>query len=144
MSQTNKDMRSDAIRNKLLESAGNTPDGGTVAQATLAIWQQMASRLEPVIGARGIEALFSRSLHLASRTSPWLATAAVHGNSAASLDSLKVCLEGREPSVAADAGCGLLATFTELLASLIGESLTERLLGVVWLPPPQTQHETQP
>ena len=143
MSQTSNDVRGGAIRDKLRERAGSAPDGSTVAQATLAIWQQMAGLLEPVIGARGVDALFQRAVHLASRTFPWLATAPVLGNSAASLDGLRLCLEGRETSVAADAGCALLATFAELLAGLIGESLTERLLGVVWLPSPlQTQHQT--
>jgi hypothetical protein len=32
------------------------------------------------------------------------------------------------------AGTALLVTFTELLVSLIGESLSERLLAPVWAP----------
>lgn len=108
-------------------------------------WQQMAGRLEPVIGARGVEALFGRALHVSSKTFPWLTVSGAKGNSAESLANVKACFEGRETSAATDAGNALLVTFAELLAGLIGESLTERLLGVVWVPcPPESEHEASP
>ena len=103
----------------------------------------MADRLAPVIGARGVDALFSRSLHVTSKTFPWLAMAGNDGNSAALLASLKVRLAGQETAAAAEASDALLVNFTELLATLIGESLTERLLAPVWLPPsPESEQET--
>jgi hypothetical protein len=46
-----------------------------------------------------------------------------------------VCLTGQLASTAAEASYMLLLTFTELLATLIGESLTTRILAPVWAPP---------
>ena len=144
MSFTNRHMRREVIRNTLSARTGGAPDARAVAAALLDTWQNMASRLEPVVGARGVDALFGRALHLAGNTFPWLAATGVRGNSATSLASLKTCFEGQKTSVAMDAACALLATFIELLASLIGESLTERLVGGVWDPShPETQQQRQ-
>jgi hypothetical protein len=46
------------------------------------------------------------------------------------------CLAAQGGAAAATAVQELLFTFTELLARLVGESLTERLLATVWSPPP--------
>jgi hypothetical protein len=45
------------------------------------------------------------------------------------------CLASQHTAAAAEAVYALLLTFTELLATLIGESLTERLLAPVWARP---------
>ena len=114
-----------------LPTAGglNTRD---LAQPAITAWRQIAERLEPVIGARGVDALFARALHLTSRRIPWLATNAALGNSAEALAQLAVRLESQEASIAAAAGDLLLLTFTGLLANMIGEPLTGRLLGALW------------
>jgi hypothetical protein len=133
---TDNDLRRKAIRRTLAQRAGDTPDTSAVAEALLSTWHQMATRLAPVIGTRGVDALFSRSLHLTSSAFPWLAIAEGHGDSTAPLIRFRACLEVRETSDAAEASYALLVTFTELLATLIGESLTDRLLSPVWTPPP--------
>jgi hypothetical protein len=133
----------EAIRRTLANLAGSAADASAVAEATLSTWHEMAARLAPVIGVQGVDVLFKRSLHLTSTTFPWLAIAGDRGDSAALLASLKTRLAGREKDVAAEASHTLLVTFTELLAALIGESLTERLLGPVWAPPsPASEQET--
>ncbi len=138
-------MDREAIRRTLAQGAGEAPDASAIAEATLNTWRQVADRLAPVIGARGVDALFSRSLHVTSKTFPWLAMAENNGNSAALLTSLKVRLAGQETAAAAEASVALLVNFTELLATLIGASLTERLLASVWLPPsPESERETAP
>ncbi|TVR67501.1 MAG: hypothetical protein EA420_00450 [Candidatus Competibacteraceae bacterium] len=105
----------------------------------------MADRLAPVIGVRGVDALFGRSLHVTSKTFPWLAMAGNDGSSAALLTGLKVRLAGQEPAAVAEASAVLLGNFTELLTTLIGASLTERLLAPVWLPsPPESEQESVP
>ena len=139
-------MDHEAIRRTLAQGAGEAPDASAIAEATLNTWQQVADRLAPVIGARGVDALFSRSLHVTSKTFPWLAMAGNDGNdgnSAALLASLKARLAGQETAAAAEASHALLVNFTELLATLIGESLTDRLLAPVWMPPlPAAEQET--
>ena len=142
---TNNDPQRAAIRTTLARHAGDAPDASAIAEATLGIWHQMTARLVPVIGAQGVDALFSRSLHLTSAAFPWLAIAGNHGEDSATPASLKACLAARETTVAAEASYVLLVTFTELLATLIGECLTERLLRPVWaVPPPESEQETAP
>ncbi len=145
MSTTSDDPHREAIRRTLARSAGEVPDASAVAEATLGTWRQVAARLAPVIGARGVEALFGRSLHATSKAFPDLAKVQNGENGAARLADLKACLAAQEPAVAAEAGQALLVNFTELLATLIGASLTERLLAPVWLPPsPESERETAP
>jgi len=114
------------------QPSGGATDAPDVALAAIKQWRQMAERLEPVIGARGVDALFGRALHLTTRRFPWLATHAALGNSADALEQLAARFESQQASVAADAGDVLLRTFTELLVNMIGEPLTGRLLGALW------------
>ena len=146
MSTTHGDLRHAAIRSTLVRRhAGGAADAGAVAEAALGAWQQVAERLEPVIGARGVAVLSARALHLTRKRFAWLVVAWDPADSAASLTHFKACFGARETEDAAQAGCALLATFTDLLATLVGESLTERLLGPVWLPanpPTDQEHAT--
>ena len=142
MSTLSSDIRGVAIREALVRRSGAPVTSEALAQSTMDTWAHMAERLEPVIGARGVDALFSRSLHLVGKNHKWLDTSGVKGNDAVSLASIKRSFQGSETSTGMDAACALLATFTELLANLIGESLTTRLLAAVWLPlPSETQKE---
>ena len=138
---TNSDLLREAIRRTLANRAGSAPDARAVAEGTLSIWSQVAAQLVPVNGARGVEVLFSRSLHLTSAAFPWLAIARNSGDSVGSLASFTARLEAREAAAAAEASHALLVTFTELLATLIGESLTQRLLSPVWAPPSSTSEQ---
>ena len=132
MTKRVEEMRRDALPTmRSLPTAGG-PDIHDLTQPAITQWRQIAERLEPVIGARGVDALFARALYLTSRTFPWLATNAALGNSAEALAQLVVRFESQEASVAAAAGDLLLLTFTELLTNMIGEPLTGRLLGALW------------
>lgn len=131
-----------AIRTTLARLAGDAADARAIADATFVLGQQLAARLAPIIGVGGVEALFGRALHLTSRDFPWLVMAEEQGNGTALLGGVKARLAARERSLASAASCALLLTFTELLNSLIGESLTECLLAPVWAPPrPASEQE---
>ena len=112
--------------------AGRVLNAAAIAEATASTWRLVAETLASVIGARGLDVLFSRALHQTSATFRWLEVAEDRGGSAGSLPGLMACLTGQHTSTAAEASYTLLVTFTELLATLIGESLTTRLLGPVW------------
>lgn len=143
MLTTKKDVLRDVIRETLARHAGDSPDTKAIAAATLDTWHQVSARLAPVIGARGVDALFSRALYLTSVNFPWLAISAEQGDSASQLASFGARLEVQETAAAMGAGQALMTTFVELLASLIGESLTARLLNPVWeRPPPALSQET--
>ena len=94
MATTSDDLHREAIRGTLAQRAGEAPDASAVAEATLSTWRQVAVRLAPVIGARGVDVLFSRSLHLTSKAFPWLAMVGDHGDGAALLAGLKAAPGG--------------------------------------------------
>lgn len=129
------------IRKTLAHYAGTAPDPDTVAEATFIIWNLVAVRLTPVIGSKGVDILFRRSLHLTTFSFPWLAMAEEYEDTPSLLSRVKACLASRETSVSTEAGCALLITFTELLKTLIGESLTGRLLGTIWVSPSSTAEQ---
>jgi hypothetical protein len=128
------DNRRKAIRRTLEERAGGAPDAAAVAEAAISTWHQVADRLAPVIGVQGVNVLFSRSLHLTSATFQWLVNAGDRGSNNAQLATLEARLAGCKPEISAEASYALLVTFTELLTTLIGEPLTDRLLNPVWEP----------
>ncbi len=109
-----------------------------IAAACGALWMELDLALSPIIGPRGVTALGQRSLHLASAVHPWLASRQPGGP--ATLDSamLVSLLAQRSSDETAAAADTFLQTFHELLTSLIGGSLTERLLRSAWGPPEPT------
>ena len=93
-------------------------------------------------------ALGQRSLHLASSRHGWLAAPqAATPAATATLDAAKLAalLGTRHSHDAAAAGNFILQTFRDLLASLIGATLTEQLLRKVWGPsdPPMNSPTAQ-
>lgn len=144
MSTPTRDRCCEAIRRTLMHYAGDALEASVVAEATLCILQQIAAQLTPVIGPRGIDALFRHSLHLTRTFLPWLAQSEVSEDSTVLLASLKAGLADLEPKAAIEASHALLMTFTKLLTSLIGKSLTNRLLSLVWVPlSPASEQETK-
>jgi hypothetical protein len=105
-----------------------------VANATLAVWQEIDATLVPVLGQRGVAALFNRSLNLVSSTHPWLAVGLGGALEAVDPAALRSALLGRTPADALADATALYRTFHELLAGLIGVPLTNRLLRSVWEP----------
>jgi hypothetical protein len=89
--------------------------------------------LTPIIGQRGMAALYKRSVHLCRPKHPWLPVAADVAESAADLTPLTHALAMASSADAASAGTALLESFRDLLTTLIGELLTERLLRPVWV-----------
>lgn len=143
MSPTKNLICREMIRRTLAHHAGTAPDPDTVAEATFIIWNLVATQLTPVIGTKGVDILFRRSLHLTTFSFPWLAMAEAFEDTPSMLSSTKTRLASQETRVSTEAGCALLITFTELLKTLIGESLTGRLLGKIWVSPsPTTEQET--
>jgi hypothetical protein len=132
MSTVGCEPRREMIRKKLAQSAGKTFDANTIAAATVAQWLQISARLTPVIGSHGVEVLFSRTLYLAGRSYPWLGVAGDRQLGAPSLEVIRARLGRQQAPVAAAASCEFLYMFTELLATLIGDALTDRLLVPVW------------
>jgi hypothetical protein len=132
MSTAGSEPRREIIRKKLAQSAGKESDANTIAAAAVAQWLQISARLKPVIGSHGVDVLFSRTVYLAGKSYPWLGVAGDGRLGAPCLDVIRARLGRQQAPVAAAAGCEFLFIFTELLATLIGDSLTDRLLDPVW------------
>ena len=123
---------SEALAAWLLQSAGTGVGAEGVAASVVATCQDIDGALTPIIGPCGVAALFYRSAHLAAQRQPNLAGIHMGTPTAMDLGPLKLQLAGQTPADAAAAGALLLHTFKELLGTLIGPSLTERLLRSVW------------
>jgi hypothetical protein len=143
MSTAGSEARREVIRKKLAQCAGGESDANALAEATVATWSQISARLARLIGARGVDTLLSRTVYLTSVYFPWLAMARDGERGAAPLDGVRERLARQDAPVAAAASCEFLLTFTVLLATLIGDSLTDRLLGPVWASPlPASERES--
>ena len=135
MSEPIKNLSHEAIQRTLAHHAGDAPDASAFAESTICTWQKAAAQLIPVIGRGGVDVLFNRSLHLTCTAFPWLTILGDKRDNSALLASIKERLAAREMDDAVKASCTLLITFIELLKTLIGESLAERLLSSIWVPP---------
>ena len=106
--------------------AQDLPSGNS---ALLRPWRRIAQQLCPLIGESGFCALFVRAVHVVGPDHAWLAPQ----QPCRSPEQLFALLAERmapvEPGRAAAANEVLLRTFTQLLATLIGEALTQRLLA---------------
>lgn len=122
----------EALQKTLISRSGGALDPRAIAEATLGIWEQIAFQLKPVIGSRGVDVIFLRAVDMTSISFPWLVLDEGDEKLATLLANLKVLLADREAEASAKASIALLVTFTDLLATLIGESLAERLLLPVW------------
>ncbi len=102
-----------------------------IADAAVLTWLGIEAALSPVIGQRGVAALYKRSLFLARKDHPWLT--AVYEGAQAPVDFAKLATAMLQQTVSSAVGANsaLLQTFYDLLANLIGEALTRRLLQSV-------------
>jgi hypothetical protein len=104
-------------------------DSGQVADNALGIWREIDASLAPVIGRRGVAALYQRSLHLVRREYPWLLAAHSAATRFGDFNELQQALDLQTCTESVAANTALLNAFYGLLISLIGESLTLRLLN---------------
>ena len=119
------------LRHQRIKSLIASPTG-RVAAASITLWEQMASQIIMIVGEDGFNSLYARSLFLSQRTFPWLAAPSLPPNTDQRFAELKMSLEGQAPAQASEANSLLLITFTDILASLIGEQLTTRILRLAW------------
>lgn len=105
----------------------NRENGAPWADALVQPWRRLAEQLTPMIGESGFCALFGRALRLAGPAAAPLAGCTASRPLADLFLTLTKALNETGPAEAAAAHEALLATFTALLASLIGEALTKQL-----------------
>jgi hypothetical protein len=103
-----------------------------VADAIVSTWKTVEAALAPVIGSKGVAALYGRSLYLTIPGHPWLAALYKKGDTPMDLGQLRTVLAQQDSGAAAAGGGAHLQALHELLASLIGPSLTDQLLRAAW------------
>ena len=134
-------MRNEIIERALGEGAAETADAATVARATSHAVGQLLAELQPLVGALAAQALYARSIHLAR--SSFQRSEPGESDVQSLLAPLRENLAARSPAEAGRAGRALLLAFIDLLASLIGTTLTLRILNTAWgmQPAPLPFHE---
>ena len=107
-------------------------DSRQIAAAINALWTDIETALQPIVGRRGVTALFKRTLHLAAARHPWLAPLKASSDDAADAAQLTALFAAQPAAQAVEAGGAFFELFRELLATLIGVPLSERLLHAAW------------
>ena len=113
----------------ILTASGHDATG--VAEATTSTLRAIDGALSPIISERGVAALYRRSLFLIRQNRPWLDSVYAVDATPGDYDALRIALSQQSDGDALHGADALLRTFHDLLVSLIGESLTGRLLGSI-------------
>lgn len=124
----------------LMVAAGT--DAASIAEEACAVWRDMAIALSPIIGQHGVAALYKRSLHLTRNEHSGLSAVHDGAGDVGDFTALHKALSGQSSSGAAAANGALLKNFYDVLSSLIGPALTERLLRSAF-DKPSTNHAAQ-
>ena len=121
----------DGPRRRWIEAAiaGHT---GDVADIASELWLPLAAQLTSLLGQGGVNSLYFRSLHLCRRTFPWLLAGDGSPFARFELADLRASLASRSVAEANQALVALLSTFTDVLAAVIGDALTDDILRSSW------------
>ncbi|MGB3462419.1 MAG: hypothetical protein WBA33_10690 [Rhodanobacter lindaniclasticus] len=116
----------------LVHRAGDGATAPELAEFVVSAWQTIEASLTPIVGQRSVATLYKRSCYLASREHLWLMDIHQGMQTTMNLAALQsALLQQSSAEIAAGAGRAL-QMFYEVLANLLGASLTERLLQSVW------------
>lgn len=109
-------------------------DPGAVAEVSIRLWQQLAVALNQIIGERGVESLYARSLHQSQKQFAWLTLQAPQAQETMStaMSTLRGDLQGQPVLQACSASTAMLTHFITTLVLLIGELLTNSILRQAW------------
>ena len=103
-----------------------------VVERAVRLWGSLGSELIPIIGEAGFAIIYARSLHLNQSAFPWLPVGPVPNPVGPLFTSLATSLNERTPAETLEACQALFLTFTDMLAVLIGESITTSILRAAW------------
>jgi hypothetical protein len=118
-------------RHKLIRSS-TAQEAEKVVDSAIDLWERLAIQVTAIIGQKGFTSLYERSVFLVQPTFRWLVPCPTLSKSDHQFEKLKLSFEGQNPAQAREANNRLMVTFTDILASLIGEQLTVRILRAAW------------
>jgi hypothetical protein len=119
------------ISASLAQRSGTDPDAVQIADATIAVWHDIATALKSIIGLQGVAALYDRSVTLTARAHSWLVPQRLNDDHSVNLDALQSVISRQTPEEATAGSSELLQTFYDVLVSLIGSALSEQLLSSI-------------
>jgi hypothetical protein len=122
----------------------NDADTSQVSDAAVTLWLQIDQALHPIIGHRGVAALFNRSVKLTAARFPWLGQDPQDALAVVDPSVLKAALLLQTAAEATAGVDSLFQSLHDLLTSLIGSSLTDQLLRSVWAHPPGEARDRHP
>lgn len=117
------------------------PGCAGAAASLVVVWRAVEGALHPMLGPGGVAAMYRRSLAASAVDHPFLPSPAPP-DAPPDLDALQAALSAQGRDAAVAAGTAFLQAFQDLLASLVGPSLTARLLAPV-LDVPLSGHAAQ-
>lgn len=119
------------FQTKFLHSLPQDAGAGQVAEAAVSTWREIDAALAPIIGQAGVAALLRRSQYLVRKDHPWLGAFQDDAPDLAAFDALHAALAAQAADESLRGNVALLQVFHDLLVSLIGAPLCERLLRSV-------------
>jgi hypothetical protein len=120
---------SEKIAEALIGLLAGHADATRVAGVVVRTWIDIESALSPVLGKRGVAALYKRSLHLSGPGHGCLAALEETSTSAIDFEMLQQAFVVQSNVEATSAAAAMLKAFCKLLVSLVGPALTRRLLS---------------
>lgn len=102
------------------------------ADAAILLWEKLAAEVISIIGEGGFDSLYQRSGYLVQQAYQCLAPCLQSAPAEHRFADLKASLENDVSPLMNDANCELLITFTDIMATLIGEALTTGILRTAW------------
>ena len=116
----------------LAQRVAQVADVQQITTAIISVWLEIERALSPILGRRGVAALYRRSLNLCVDLHPWLQAAQPPALADFDTSALATALLQQTPGNAGQGGVALLEALHALMCSLVGTSLTDRLLQPVW------------
>lgn len=121
-----------AFQMKFLHSVAAGASVEETAAIAISTWRDVDAALAPIIGQAGVAALLRRSQYLVRVAHPWLGAFQQDLPATPAFEALHTALLSQPAGESAQGNAALLEVFHDLLVSLIGESLCERLLRPVY------------
>jgi len=126
------------VATALIRRLEGAVDAHAVAERMVATWHALDDALSPILGPMGVAALYARTVHLSAARHPWMKDAVRSGAPRMDVGDLTRLIATQEVTHASAASATLLRHFCDVLAGLIGPSLTSRLLAGVPAPSPSS------
>lgn len=131
------------LRQQIIDSLMAGPPEN-IADAAMTQWEKLAAEIISIVGEAGFNSLYERSVLLSQTTFPWLPACPSPLQSGSLFVEFRMRLAEQTPDHAREANTLLLTTFTDILASLIGEQLTTSILRSAWGTPASDKSGKEP